>query len=125
MEIDLIAKFSAIEKTDVNDGKELFELFLAPDESIILSYKHLRDKVIFTTNKIICFDVQGITGSKKEFRFFPYSKISSFSVETAGFFDADSDFKIWVSGVGCFEIKFGKKIDIKELGSFMSSKISH
>jgi hypothetical protein len=125
MGLDLISKFSVVEKVDVSDSRELFDLFLAPDEEIILSYKHARDKVVFTTYKIICYDVQGITGSKKEFKFFPYSKISSFSVETAGFFDADSDFHIWVSGVGVFEIKFGRKIDIKELGSFISSKISH
>tara|TARA_B110000438_G_scaffold276960_1_gene299169 strand:+ start:1054 stop:1170 length:117 start_codon:yes stop_codon:yes gene_type:complete len=37
-------------------------------------------------------DVQGLTGSKKEYRSFPYSNISSFSIETAGTFDGDSDF---------------------------------
>ena len=123
MAIDLIAKFSVIDKVNPNDSKEIFDLFLAPDEQIILSYKNVRDKVVFTTKKIICYDVQGITGNKKEYRFFPYLKVSSFSVETSGFFDGDSDFKIWVSGVGCFEIKFGRKLDIKELGSFMASKI--
>ena len=123
MAIDLIAKFSVIDKVNPNDNKEIFEPFLAPDEQIVLSYKHVRDKVVFTTKKIICYDVQGLTGSKKEYRFFPYSKVTSFSVETAGFFDGDSDFKIWVSGVGCFEIKFGRKLDIKELGSFMATKI--
>lgn len=125
MAIDLIAKFSVVNKVDPNDSKEIFEPFLAPDEQIILSFKHSRDKVVFTSYKIICYDVQGLTGTKKEYRFFPYSKITSFSVETAGFFDADSDFKIWVSGVGCFEIKFGLRLDIKEVGSFMASKISH
>jgi hypothetical protein len=125
MALDLIAKFSVNEKVSSEDSKDIFEIFLAPDEKIILSYKHARDKVVFTNYKIICFDVQGFTGSKQEYRIFPYSKISSFSVETAGFLDADSDFKIWVSGVGIFEIKFGKKIDIKELGSFIASKISN
>ncbi len=67
-------------------------------------------------------DVQGITGSKKEYRTFPYSKISSFSIETAGTFDGDSDFKIWLSGVGVFEIKFRKKLDIKKVGRFLSEK---
>ncbi len=67
-------------------------------------------------------DVQGFTGSKKEYRSFPYSRISSFSVETAGTFDGDSDFKIWVSGVGVFEIKFHKKLDIKKIGKYLSQK---
>lgn len=68
-------------------------------------------------------DVQGITGSKKEYRSFPYSKISSFSVEIAGTFDGDRDFKIWLSGVGVFEIKFRKKLDIKKVGRFLSEKL--
>jgi hypothetical protein len=123
MAIDLLAQFSVIEKTEVNESKALFEPFLATDEEIVLSYKNTRDKVIFTSKKILCYDVQGLTGSKKEFRIFPYSKISSFSVETAGFFDGDADFKIWISGVGMFEIKFSKKLDIKEVGSFMAGKI--
>ncbi len=124
MGLDLIAKFSVVEKVNVDDSKDLFAPFLATEEEIFLSFKNVRDKVIFTSYKIVCYDVQGLTGSKKEYRIFPYSKISSFSVETAGFFDSDSDFKIWVSGVGVFEIKFAKRLDIKEVGSFMAGKIS-
>ena len=86
-------------------------------------YSHVRDKVWFTNKRIIAMDVQGFTGSKKEYRTFPYSKITSFSVETAGTFDGDSDFKIWLSGVGVFEIKFRKKLDIKKVGRFLSQKL--
>ena len=123
MGIDLLAKFSVIEKVDSDDGLELFEIFLAENETVVLSYKHARDRVIFTDRKIIAIDIQGLTGKKKEFRIFPYTKISSFSVETAGTFDLDSDFKIWVSGVGVFAVKFGKKINIKEIGEFLSDKV--
>jgi hypothetical protein len=123
MAIDLIAKFSVIKTLDVKEAETLFAPFLAPEEKIRLAYTNVRDKVVFTDKKIIALNVQGFTGVKQEFRFFPYSKISSFSVETAGVFDFDSDFKIWVSGVGCFEVKFGAKLDIKELGSFLFGKI--
>lgn len=92
-------------------------------EEVNLVYSHVRDKVWFTNKRIIAMDVQGITGSKKEYCSFPYSKISSFSVETAGTFDCDSDFKIWLSGVGVFEIKFRKKLDIKKAGRFLSEKL--
>lgn len=123
MAIDLLAKFSVIEKVDQNDGNNLFGIFLVENEKVILNYKHVRDRVIFTDKKIIAIDVQGLTGVKKEFKFFPYSKISSFSVETSGNFDADSDFKIWVSGYGCFAIKFAKKLNIQEIGEFLTGKI--
>ncbi len=123
MALDLIAKFSVIKTLDLNEVETLFAPFLAPDEKIRLAYGNVRDRVAFTDKKIIALDVQGFTGKKQEFRFFPYSKITSFSVETAGVLDSDSDFKIWVSGVGCFEIKFGAKLDIKALGSFLFSKV--
>lgn len=123
MTLELIAKFSVIKTLDPDEAAKLFAPFLAPDEQIRLAYANVRDRVVFTDRKIIALDIQGFTGKKQEFRFFPYSKISSFSVETAGTFDFDSDFKIWVSGVGCFEIKFGAKLDIKELGSFLFGKI--
>lgn len=123
MPIDLLAKFSVTEKVTDEAGRGLFDMFLAQDEPIVLYYRHTRDKVIFTDRKIIAIDVQGITGKKKEFRMFPYSKVTSFSVETAGTFDWDSDLKIWVSGVGVFGVKLGKKIDITEVGRLLSEKI--
>lgn len=123
MPIDLLTEFSVTEKVINEDGKELFEMFLAKEEPIVLFYRHTRDKVIFTDRKIIAIDIQGLTGKKKEFRMFPYSKITSYSVETAGTFDWDSDLKIWISGVGVFGVKLGKKIDIKEIGKFLSEKV--
>lgn len=125
MAIDLVAKFSVVKKTsDPEKNRQIVSAFLSDDEKIHLAYEHSRDMVFFTDRKIICYDVQGLTGNKKEWRIFPYSKITSYSVESAGgFFDVDSDFKIWVSGVGLFEIKFSSSINIKELGSFMAAKI--
>lgn len=123
MKIDLLTTFSVTSEDDLQKASELFSAFLLEDERIEMAYTHARDKVAFTNKRIICYDVQGITGSKKEFKFFPYSKITSFSVETAGLFDADNDFKIWVSGVGVFGIKFGKKIDIRKIGSYLSGKV--
>lgn len=123
MPIDLLAKFSVTDKVSNEEGRELFEMFLAPREPIELFYKHARDKVVFTDRKIIAIDIQGLTGKKKEFRMFPYSKITSYSVETAGTFDWDSDLKIWISGVGVFGVKLGKKIDIAEIGKLLSEKV--
>ncbi|WP_297096413.1 PH domain-containing protein [uncultured Draconibacterium sp.] len=125
MAIDLLAKFSVTNKIKVDD-KDVVKLFaplLVEGEEIKLAYTHLRDKVIFTDKKIIALDVQGLTGSKKEFRVFPYSKITSYSVETSGTFDGDSDFKIWLSGVGAFSIKFARSLNIHEIGSFLAQRI--
>jgi hypothetical protein len=123
MKIDLLAKFSVVKEIDGNEKSQNIQSILVEEEFVEMAFKHVRDKVWFTNKRLIAMDVQVFTGSKKEFRSFPYSKISSFSIETAGFFDGDSDFKIWVSGVGVFEIKFHKKLKIKKIGSYLSNKI--
>lgn len=120
MKIDLLARFSVTKEEALDASIQLIEPLMIPEEKVLKVYSHTRDKVWFTNRRIITLDVQGLTGSKKEFRSFPYSKITSFSVETAGTFDGDSDFKIWVSGVGVFEIKFHKRLDIKQIGRLIS-----
>lgn len=123
MKIDLLVKFSVTKEVSPDLSNEKIESLLVDDEFIEMAFSHTRDMVWFTNKRIITMDVQGITGSKKEFRSFPYSKLSSFSIETAGTFDGDSDFKIWLSGVGMFEIKFHKKLDIKKVGKYLSGKL--
>ncbi|MBT9189343.1 PH domain-containing protein [Zobellia russellii] len=123
MKIDLLVTFSVTKEDNLEASRAKVADILIDNEEIELAYSHVRDKVWFTSKRIIAMDVHGLTGSKKEFKSFPYSKISSFSVETAGTFDGDSDFKIWVSGVGVFEIKFRKSLNIKKVGKFLSEKL--
>lgn len=122
MAIDLLFNFSVSHQVSNDDGLDLFEHLLAPGEAPQLSFKATRDRVIFTDKRLIAIDMQGITGKKKEFRFFPYSKIGSYSIETAGILDADADFKIWVSGAGRFDIKFAKKLDVKAVARLLAEK---
>lgn len=108
----------------LDQANHMFGVFLNDREEILRAFTHTRDKVVFTTEKLICLDVQGLTGKKQEYRFFPYSRITSFSVETPGTFDGDSDFKIWISGAGMFQIKFGRSINIKQIAVFLSRTIT-
>ena len=123
LKIDMLASFSVNKEESIEKAEEVFNDFLIEGEKILKAYTNIRDKVIFTDSKIICLDVKGITGTKKEFRFFPYSKINSFSVETAGIMDGDADFKIWASAVGMFEIKFKKGMDVKTIAILLNEKI--
>ena len=120
MKIDLLLKFSVNREIEEKFLKMDVFHFLLENEEVELAYTHMRDKVWFTNKRIITMDVQGLSGKKTEFRFFAYSKITSFSIETSGSFDGDCDFKIWVSGVGMFQIKFDKKLDIRKVGKLMS-----
>lgn len=73
MKIDLLAKFSVTKEVDDNEKSQQIQGVLIEGESIEMAFKHTRDKVWFTNKKLIAMDVQGLTGSKKEFRSFPYT----------------------------------------------------
>ena len=60
-------------------------------EEIIGAYKAMRDYCVFTNKRVIAVNVQGMTGKKKDFTSLPYSKVSAYSIETAGVFDLDSE----------------------------------
>ncbi|MBF4465568.1 MULTISPECIES: PH domain-containing protein [Flavobacterium] len=70
---------------------------LTDNESIEMGFKLIRDTFIFTNKRLILVDVQGITGSKTEYKSIAYKSITRFSVETAGTFDLEAELKIWVS----------------------------
>ncbi|OIV43103.1 PH domain-containing protein [Flavobacterium johnsoniae] len=70
---------------------------LTDNEQIEMGFKLIRDTFIFTNKRLILVDVQGLTGSKTEYKSIAYKSITRFSVETAGTFDLDAELKIWVS----------------------------
>lgn len=100
-------------------GNELFSNMITPmfvnGETIIQSFqttKTTRYGVIFTNKRIFIVNVQGLTGTKKEFTSLPYSKIQVFSIETAGLFDADCELDLVFSGLGKVKFEFMSSSDI-------------
>ncbi|MGU3539356.1 PH domain-containing protein [Methylobacterium sp. A54F] len=71
---------------------------LTEGEPVRVAFKVIRDLFVFTDRRLILIDRQGLTGRKVEYLTVPYRAITSFSVETAGSFDLDTELKIWVSG---------------------------
>lgn len=96
---------------------------LINNEIIIGVYKAMRDYVAFTNKRVISVNVQGLTGKKKDFTSLPYSKISAYSVETAGVFDLDSELEMYFSGLGKVKFEFTGKSDIVEIGRCISEYI--
>lgn len=88
---------------------------LIEGEVVEHAYKLVRDLIVFTNERLILVDKQGVTGKKVEFLSIPYTKISFFSVETAGTLDLDAELKISVSGGGVFSKTFGKGVDINDV----------
>lgn len=71
---------------------------LAQGEVVQVAFRIIRDLIVFTDRRLILVDKQGLTGRKVSYLTVPYRAITSFSVETAGSFDFDSELAIWVSG---------------------------
>ena len=92
-------------------------------EQIIATYKGVRDGVVFTNKRIIAINVQGITGTKKDFSSLPYSKIQAFSVETAGVLDLDSELEIWFSGLEKVKFEFISKANVSEICRMISERV--
>jgi len=86
--------------TEVNI--EEIEQELAPimsdSEHVERAFKVVRDMYIFTSGRLLLIDKQGLTGKKVDYLSIPYRSISTFSVESAGHFDLESELTLWVSG---------------------------
>ena len=112
--------FKLKKTNDVQYANEL-EPILVPGEKILGCYKDIRDHVVFTDKRIIAVNVQGLTGKKKDFTSLPYSKISVYSVETAGTFDLDSELDLYYSGVGRIRFEFRGESDILDICKIISA----
>ena len=117
---------SGIFKLKPIDSKEVLAPignFLIDGESVFAAFKSVRDQLVFTNKRIIAANVQGMTGSKVDYTSIPYSKIQTFSVETAGVLDRDCEIEIYISAVGKvrFEIKGG--FDIVTFNKLISSHV--
>lgn len=107
-----VFKLKRVEPASVD--KEVAPL-LVNGETVMSAYKGMRDFVVFTNKRALAVNVQGVTGKKKDFTSLPYSRIQSFSVETAGTFDIDSELELWFSGLGLVKFEFSGASDIIEL----------
>lgn len=99
---------------DGSVARDIVPILLA-GEKFQYVYSGGRDGVAFTDKRIIALNVQGLTGSKKDFTSLPYKSIQAFSVETAGTFDRDAELEIWFSGLGKIKFEFSRGVDVSEL----------
>lgn len=91
-------------------------------ENVLYAFQTIRDQLVFTNKRIISIDVQGITGKRKSFSTLPYSKLSSFTIQTPGFAEIFPDselFLVFNSGqTATFEFK--GQVDIGAIGRMLS-----
>lgn len=117
------AKFLKLRPVDNETFASAILPMFAPGEGIVASFKSVRDGVVFTNKRIIAINIQGITGKKTDYATLPYSKVQSFSIETAGVFDLDSELQLWFSGLGLVTFEFTARADITKLCAIISAAI--
>lgn len=117
------AGFIKLNLLDLDSAASSVHSLLIANEKLLLAAKGVRDYVIFTDKRIVVVNVQGMTGKKQDFTSLPYSKIQSFSVETAGTLDRDSELELWFSGVGKVHLEFGPSIDIHAVSRLVAEKV--
>lgn len=106
-----------------SDYAEKVSELLLDDEEIIDSFKSMRDGVIFTSKRIISVNVQGITGSKKDFTSLPYKNIVAYSIETSGTFDLDSELEIYFSALGKVKFEFTGESSMLQISKVISNHV--
>ena len=109
-------------KQDHEYGMKVNDL-LIPGETIVSSYQSMRDGVVFTNKRIIAVNVQGFTGSKKDYTSLPYKNIVAYSVETSGTLDLDSELEIYFSALGKVKFEFTGRTNIVEIARIISERI--
>ena len=115
--------FLKLKPVNPNEGLSLVQPMLIDGEEIFATFKAVRDMVIFTNKRVIAVNVQGITGTKKDFTSLPYSKVQAFSVETAGAFDLDCEIDLWFSGLGQVRFDIKGNFDIRSFNKLIGQYV--
>ena len=108
----------------VEDLANEFGPILIDGEEIESAFVVWRDKWVFTNKRLILLDIQGLTGSKREYMTIPYRSVDRYSIETAGTFDDECEMKLWIKGMAEPLVKeFKRNTDIKGLQRALSSHV--
>ena len=100
-------------------GSEVLDFFVVGEE-VISAFETIRDQVVFTNKRILVVNVQGITGKKRSYLSYPYSKIQYFGIETAGVLDIDSELILAFNDGTSLSFDFKTNVDIVGISRMIS-----
>lgn len=115
-----VFKLKPIDKSNI---LQPINRFLVDGEEVLSAFKTIRDQLVFTNKRIISANVQGVTGKKIDYTSIPYSKIQTYSVETAGTLDLDCEIDIFISSIGRIRFEIKGSFDIVEFNRIISSYV--
>jgi hypothetical protein len=117
---------SAIFKLNPIDSSKMLphiQQFLIAGEQVLKVFQTVRDQLVFTNKRIIAANVQGFTGKKVDYTSIPYSKIQTFSVETAGTLDLDCELEIYISSIGKLRFEIKGNFDVVAFNKVISEYV--
>lgn len=112
-------------KVDNSSAMKIIEDILTSTETVVSTYKLVRDFIVFTNKRLILIDVQSI-GNKHEIQSIPYKSISRFSIETAGTGDFDSEIDLFISSSAepVVKLELGRnKSNLNEIARTLAEEI--
>ncbi len=87
---------------------------LVAGEQPIMAYRTIRDSAVFTTERLIVRDAQGLSGKKIEIYSLPYSAINMWSSENAGTLDMNAEIELWTRA-GHVKVNLRRDVDVRRL----------
>ncbi len=104
-----------LKEISVSQIRPEVEDFMVSGEEIVQCFQTIRDQVIFTSKRVFVINVQGITGKKVSYISYPYSKVVTFGIETAGVLDIDSELLLTMQNGIHLQFDFKAQVDIKRI----------
>lgn len=93
---------------------------LVQGEQAVAAFATFRDSAVFTTQRLIVRDAQGVRGKKVEIYSLPYSSIHMWSSENAGgIIDRDAELELWTR-VGHIKVRLLKGLDVRRLDQLIA-----
>lgn len=96
---------------------------LIEGEEVVAVFKTIRDFIAFTSWRLIYVDIQGLTGSKKQYLSVPYRSINAFAIESAGTFDLDGEIKLFLSGHEPITFRIARDSDVGAMQNLLAAKL--
>jgi hypothetical protein len=124
----LLGNYSEVSLEELNS---LYGSYLMPEEKIQSGFKLIRDAFVFTDERLILIDHQGVTGKKTRVASLHLSSIYEVTMETAGTGFEDSEITIHyiVSPyyktnnlvTASYKFEFGKKFNVQPVYTALMS----
>ena len=117
------SNFPNLKRINKDNVRQEVPNLLARTEQIVCAFQTVRDQVVFTNKRIITINIQSVTGTKKTFYSYPYSRVQYYGIETAGVLDVDSELILSFADGIRLALDFVYKENIEKICALISNFI--